>query len=104
MRDDQRRQYDILPVSVGAAKLALKSRRHGLLRRPFLKGVWYHGVQNNGSVSTLEDVDPRRLTESYVPTGFRGHDVKARAVKGHPFGLDLSPDDRQALIAFLKTL
>jgi hypothetical protein len=26
------------------------------------------------------------------------------AVKGHPFGLDLSAEDRKALIAFLKTL
>jgi len=25
-------------------------------------------------------------------------------VKGHPFGLNLSAEDKQALIAFLKTL
>jgi hypothetical protein len=25
-------------------------------------------------------------------------------VKGHPFGLDLSDEDRKALIAFLRTL
>jgi hypothetical protein len=30
--------------------------------------------------------------------------VKTRAVKGHPFGLGLSADDRAALVAFLKTL
>lgn len=28
----------------------------------------------------------------------------ARAVKGHEFGLDLSAEDRKALIAFLNTL
>ena len=28
----------------------------------------------------------------------------ARAVKGHTFGLDLPPEDKRALIAFLKTL
>jgi hypothetical protein len=25
-------------------------------------------------------------------------------VKGHPFGLDLSPEDKNSLIVFLKTL
>ena len=39
-----------------------------------------------------------------MPTGFKGYFVKTRAVKGHEFGLDLSADDRKALITFLKTL
>jgi hypothetical protein len=54
----------------------------------------------------LEDwFDPKRLNEDYVPTGWKGPaNVKARAVKGHEFGLDLLPEDRSALIAFLKTL
>jgi len=39
-----------------------------------------------------------------VPTGFKGHRVKTRAVKGHEFGLRLSADERRALIAFLRTL
>jgi hypothetical protein len=30
--------------------------------------------------------------------------VRARAVPGHEFGLELSPADKAALIAFLKTL
>ena len=34
----------------------------------------------------------------------RGTGVKVRAIKGHPFGLDLGLADREALIAFLKTL
>ena len=56
-----------------------------------------------GSVATLEDwFDARRLRDDYVPTGFSGG--KARAVKGHTLGLELSPNDRQALIAFIKTL
>jgi hypothetical protein len=29
--------------------------------------------------------------------------VKTRAVKGHPYGLNLPAGDREALIAFLKT-
>jgi len=39
-----------------------------------------------------------------VPTGFTGYRVKTRAVKGHEFGLKLSPDEKKVLIAFLKTL
>ena len=61
--------------------------------------------EHNGSVATLEDwFNPARLREDYVPTGFRGYGVKTRAVPGHQFGLKLSPTDKAALIAFLKTL
>jgi hypothetical protein len=44
------------------------------------------------------------LRDDYVPTGFKGYGVNTRAVKGHSFGLNLSAEDRRALIAFLKTL
>lgn len=73
---------------------------------PTLKGVWYRGpFEHSGSVATLEDwFDLRRMRDDYLPTGFCGLGVKVRAVKGHPFGLNLSTEDRQALIAFLKTL
>ena len=66
--------------------------------------VWYRGpFEHNGSIATLEDwFDSRRLRDDYVPTGFSGGE--ARAIKGHTFGLGLSPGDRRALIAFLKTL
>ena len=30
--------------------------------------------------------------------------MKSRAVKGHEFGLKLSPDETSALLAFLRTL
>jgi CxxC motif-containing protein (DUF1111 family) len=103
-----RTKYDILWTSVGTdPRLALQARRGtGYYKVPSLRGVWYRGpFEHNGSVATLEDwFDPRRLREDYVPTGFRGADVKTRAVKGHPSGLDLSASDKKALIAFLKTL
>ena len=102
------RRFDVIPVSVGTdPDLALKTRRGtGYYKVPSLKGVWYRGpFEHNGSVATLEDwFDPRRLLDDYVPTGFKGYGVKTRAVKGHEFGLRLSPEDRTALIAFLKTL
>jgi hypothetical protein len=106
--EDHLVEYDILPRSVGTdPALALKTRRGtGYYKVPSLKGVWYRGpFEHNGSVLTLEDwFDPRRLQDGYVPTGFRGAGVKTSAVKGHAFGLSLSQADRQALIAFLKTL
>ena len=105
---DHRQNYDVLWTSVGTdPRLALMTRRGtGYYKVPSLKGVWYRGpFEHNGSVATLEDwFDPRRLRDDYVPTGFRGVGVQTRAVKGHPFGLDLSARDKQALIAFLKRL
>ncbi|MDX1493916.1 MAG: hypothetical protein R3253_07660, partial [Longimicrobiales bacterium] len=87
--------------------LATTTRRGtGYYKVPSLKGVWYRGpFQHSGAVATLEDwFDPKRLSEDYLPTGFRGVHDALQAVEGHPFGLRLSPEDRRALIAFLRTL
>jgi hypothetical protein len=105
---DHLKRFDILNVRVGTdPTLTMQTRRGtGYYKIPSLKGVWYRGpFEHNGSVATLEDwFDPKRVQDDYVPTGFVGFGVKTRAVKGHPFGLSLSPGDRAALIAFLKTL
>jgi processive rubber oxygenase RoxA-like protein len=87
--------------------LTTKTRRGtGYYKVPSLRGVWYRGpFEHNGSVATLEDwFEARRLRDDYVPTGFRGYRVNARAVRGHQFGLEIAPDEKRALIAFLKTL
>ena len=101
-------RYDIMEIPIGTdPRLALNTRRGtGYYKVPSLKGVWYRGpFEHNGSVAILEDwFDPNRLNEDYVPSGFRGARIKTRAVRGHPFGLDLSTKNKQALIAFLKTL
>lgn len=106
--EEHKRKYDILPISVGTdPNLTLKTRRGtGYYKVPSLKGVWYRGpFEHNGSVATLEDwFDPQRLRDDYVPTGFKGIGSKTRAVIGHEFGLQLSAEDKRALIAFLKTL
>jgi hypothetical protein len=106
--EQHRRRYDVDPMLIGGdPELTLTTRRGtGYYKVPSLKGLWYRGpLEHNGSVATLEDwFDPRRLRDDYVPTGFRGHGVRARAVPGHPFGLELSAEERTALIAFLKTL
>ena len=41
------------------------------------------------------------LRNDYVPQGFH---LGAGPIKGHEFGLKLTPDEKKALIAFLKTL
>ena len=106
--EEDRAKYRVVNVSVGTDPfLAMKTRRGtGYYKVPSLKGVWYRGpFEHNGSVATLEDwFDPQRLRDEYIPTGYRGYDVAKRAVKGHEFGLRLNPDDKTALIAFLKTL
>jgi hypothetical protein len=68
---------------------------------------WYRGpFEHNGSVATLEDwFDPKRLSDDYVPTGWKGPPgTETRTVRGHNFGLNLPPEDRAALITFLKSL
>jgi hypothetical protein len=105
---DHLTKYDILDVRIDTdSRLTLQTRRGtGYYKVPSLRGLWYRGpFEHNGSVATLEDwFDERRLRDDYVPTGFVGYGLKTRAVPGHQFGLDLSADDKRALIAFLKTL
>jgi hypothetical protein len=105
-RDVER--FDVMRLSVGTdPDLALRTRRGtGYYKVPSLRGVWYRGpFEHSGSVATLEDwFDPRRLRDDYVPSGFKGYGVRTRAVKGHEYGLELLPEDKTALIAFLKTL
>ena len=105
---DHSEKYSILPVSVGTdTNSALRSRKGtGYYKVPSLKGLWYRGpFEHNGSVANLKDwFDPQRLKEDYIPTGFAGAGMKNRPIRGHRFGLELSADDRRALIAFLKTL
>jgi mono/diheme cytochrome c family protein len=100
-RDVSERRVDTDPG------LALRTRKGtGFYRVPTLHGLWYRGLyEHDGSVATLEDwFDPRRIQDDYVPTGWRGHGVERRAVPGHEFGLDLSAEEKDALIAFLRTL
>jgi hypothetical protein len=106
--EDHLKKYDILPISVGTdPNLTLKTRRGtGYYKVPSLKGVWYRSMfGHSGWCAALEDwFDPRRIRDDYVPTGFKPYGMKTYAVKGHPFGLSLSEEERKALIAFLKTL
>jgi hypothetical protein len=106
--DDHRQRFDVMERSVGTdPELALRTRRGtGYYKVPSLRGVWYRGMfGHSGWAATLEDwFDPARLREDYVPTGWRPFGRRSYAVKGHRFGLNLSDEERRALLAFLRTL
>jgi hypothetical protein len=56
-------------------------------------------------VLSLEEwFDAARLRGDYRSKGWNPPNVKVRPIPGHPFGLNLSPEDKQSLIAFLRTL
>jgi hypothetical protein len=106
--EDHFKKYDIFNVSVETDSVtALHTRRGtGYYKIPSLRGVWFQeAFFHNGSLTTLEEVlDRKRLDSDYIPSGYKPPHLKTQAVKGHPFGLDLSEPDKNALIAFLKTL
>jgi hypothetical protein len=96
--------FDSLETDPG---LALSTRKGtGYYKVPSLRGLWYRGVLgHNGAVVALADwLDPRRTEHDYLPTGFGGYAEREHGVRGHPFGLSLSPQEKEALIAFLRTL
>ena len=99
---------NVLAVSVGTdPNLALKTRKGtGYYKVPSLRGVWYRGhFLHDGSIASLEEMfDPDRLKDTHEPGGWNPPGVRARAVPGHEFGLQLSPDEKASLIAFLKSL
>jgi hypothetical protein len=99
---------DIISTSVGTdAGLALETRKGtGFYKIPPLRGVWDRRfLLHDGSLTSLEEMfDPARLDCQYQPKGWNPPGVRTRAVPGHTFGLSLAPDDKNALLAFLRTL
>jgi hypothetical protein len=65
--------------------------------------VWYRPLLlHDGSFKSLEQMfDPARLEPATDSTAAM---TGRRAAGGHPFGLSLTPDERQALLAFLRSL
>lgn len=87
--------------------LAMKTRKGtGFYKIPSLRGVWYRPcLMHDCALTTLEEMfDPARHRPDYEPSGWSPFGIERRAVPGHPFGLPLSADDKQALIAFLRSL
>ena len=103
---EQLRKTDqILDISVKTdPSLAVRTRRGtGFYKVPSLRGAWYRNAFGHmGQAETLEEwFNPARLKPDYVPQGFH---LAPGPIQGHEFGLQLSPDDKRALITFLKTL
>jgi hypothetical protein len=94
-------------ISVGTdPNLALKTRKGtGFYRVPSLRMVWMESaLLHDGSIGSLEEMfSPARLQPDFRSSNWAPI-TKPHAVEGHPFGLKLTPADRAALIAFLRTL
>jgi hypothetical protein len=105
---DHPNRNDILPVSVGTDPgLALWTRKGtGLYKIPSLRGLWYRPrLLHDGSLASLEEMfDPARLRLDYVSKGWNPPGTTTRPILGHRFGLSLEPDDKTALLAFLRSL
>jgi hypothetical protein len=99
---------DVVSISVGTDPgLSLNTRKGtGFYKIPSLRGVWDRPfLLHDGSLTSLEQMfDPARLDPQYQPKGWNPPGTKTRAVPGHTFGLSLTPDDKSALLAFLRTL
>jgi len=101
-------QSDVLMRSVGTDPgLALKTRKGtGFYKVPSLRGVWYRPLLlHDGSLTSLEEMfDSARLKDDYRPTGWIPPGASTRAIVGHQFGLRLNPEEKAALLAFLRSL
>jgi hypothetical protein len=101
------KDVDAMAVSLGTdPNLALNTRKGtGFYRIPSLRMVWLQAcLLHNCALGTLEEMfDRARLKPDFRASNWDAS-VPAHAVNGHLKGLDLSPEDRAALIAFLRTL
>ena len=105
--EDEKRQLNLLDLTVGTDPgLALKTRKGtGFYRVPSLRMIWTNACfLHDGSIGSLEEMfNPDRLKATFRSSNWNAA-TPAHAVVGHPFGLDLGPEDRAALIQFLRTL
>jgi hypothetical protein len=97
----------VMPISVGTdPNLTLKTRKGtGFYRIPSLRMLWLEPCYlHDGSIGTLEELfNPARLKPEFRSSNWHPS-TPPRAIRGHPFGLDLPAGDRADLVAFLKTL
>lgn len=75
-------------------------------RVPKLVGLPFKvGFLHDGSLKTLEELmNPARVKKTFKPTGFEGSPPGYEGVPGHTFTLLESAEEREALLAFLKSL
>lgn len=101
------KQVDALSTSVGTDPgLATKTRKGtGFYKVPSLRMVWLESAfLHDGSIGSLEEMfNPARTKPDFHSSNWTKA-TPPHAVMGHPFGLNLSAEDRAALVAFLRTL
>ena len=99
---------EVRDQSVGTEPgLALRTRKGtGFYKIPSLRGLWYRPrLLHDASILTLEELfDPARLNPEYERKGWSPPGVSRNAVPGLVFLTTLSPEDKTALIAFLRSL
>ena len=99
---------DVRDRSVGTDPgLALRTRKGtGFYKIPSLRGLWYRPrLLHDASIVSLEELfEAARLDPSYARKGWRPLDATKGTVPGLEFLTRLSPDDKRALIAFLRSL
>jgi hypothetical protein len=105
---DHPNRADIVARTVGTdPDVALKTRKGtGFYKIPSLRGLWYRrSLLHDGSLTTLEELfDAARLDAAFQSSGWNPPGVEKRAIKGHTFGLSLPPAEKEALLAFLRSL
>lgn len=106
--EDPLHKYSVFDISVETDPgLTLYTRRGtGYYKVPSLRGAWNRtAFLHNGNLAKLEDMfDPKRMKADYIPTGYKPAWLPHMAVSGHPFGMTLNEKDKQALVAFIKSL
>ena len=99
---------DVRDRSVGTDPgLALRTRKGtGFYKIPSLRGLWYRPrLMHDASIVTLEELfEPARLDPEYERKGWSPPGVTKGAIPGLEFLTKLSPEDKRALIAFLRSL
>jgi hypothetical protein len=105
---DHPNRQDIRDRSVGTdSGLALKTRKGtGFYKIPSLRGLWYRPrLLHDASLASLEELfDSARLSPDYQSKGWSPPGVTRRAVPGLEFLVKLKPEEKAALIAFLRSL
>ena len=101
-------KLDIFDISVGTDPLLATNTRRGtgFYKVPSLIGVWNRqALLHDGSITSLEELlSSERLEEDFKRTGYNPTWNFNDQVEGHPFGLEISAEDKQALIAYLNSL
>ena len=99
---------DVRRRSVGTDPgLAMRTRKGtGFYKIPSLRGLWYRPrLLHDASIATLEELfDAARLNPDYERKGWIAPDMTKGAVPGLEFLTTITPDDKAALIAFLRSL